>query len=321
MEHRVQHRRVQGLRPDALHEAAIDLDIVEGVFFQIDQRAVAGTEIVYRNLNIVLMQPGENLSGIFIAHHGAFGHFKHVAEMVIRHGGDPALNVLLKTLRRQMQRRKIQAHMGTGGNVGIEPVRIARHQLEQMTRQRNNQVQRLGVADKHIRRDKAFAWVVPAQQRFQPVGATAEGADQRLILDVKLAAFDAEQDLFVRTLVHRQQQPAAAAYQQRQQNAAQHDHLNIAHRYRIAIENKLQRIAVERQLHQRLRRQVALRDRNRLPAGERAVLRHQRHAGNFRMIRGQQLIGRQVKVDGGEHAGLHALRIAQPESEDRLAGL
>ncbi len=90
-----------------------------------------------------------------------------------------------------------------------------------MLGQRNNQVLRFGVADKYIGRDHTFNRVSPAQQRFNAIGFAVVCRYQRLILNVKLTAPDAEQDFTSRSLMQRQQQPADCGNQQRQQQAGQ----------------------------------------------------------------------------------------------------
>ncbi len=103
-QHGVKHRRGYGFGADTLHKAAIDFQVVERIFFQVDQRAMASAEIIDGNLEIVFMQPGEDFAGVFLPHHGALGDFKYIVKMIGGHTGDPRLHVAAKTGRCQMLR-------------------------------------------------------------------------------------------------------------------------------------------------------------------------------------------------------------------------
>ena len=84
LQHGIEYRRGQAIRTDTLNKTAIDFQIIKVITFQIDQRAVTGTEIINGDMDLLLMQPVKQFSNVFLAHHGSLGDLKHVSKVVRR---------------------------------------------------------------------------------------------------------------------------------------------------------------------------------------------------------------------------------------------
>ncbi|MNV58239.1 hypothetical protein D3C71_1506020 [compost metagenome] len=58
-QHGIQNRRSDRFRTDGIHKTAIDFEVIHREAFQINQRAVASTKIIYRNFKAFMVQPFE----------------------------------------------------------------------------------------------------------------------------------------------------------------------------------------------------------------------------------------------------------------------
>ncbi|MNN96781.1 hypothetical protein D3C81_2158230 [compost metagenome] len=58
-QHGIQHRRRDRFRTNGVHKTAIDFQVIHREPLQINQRAVAGTKIIYRDFKAFMMQPFE----------------------------------------------------------------------------------------------------------------------------------------------------------------------------------------------------------------------------------------------------------------------
>lgn len=83
-DHRIQHRRGDRVLADGVDEATVDLQVIHGEALKIDQRAVPGAKIVYRDLDALFVQPVKLRQRALFFHHAALGDFKHQREVIAR---------------------------------------------------------------------------------------------------------------------------------------------------------------------------------------------------------------------------------------------
>ena len=83
-QHGIKHRRGDGFCPNGVNETPVNFDVVHGEVLKIDQRAVAGTEIINRYLKPFVVQPFEQIVGFTVIEHVALGNFQHQLEVIRR---------------------------------------------------------------------------------------------------------------------------------------------------------------------------------------------------------------------------------------------
>src|SRR5690606_17253735 len=177
--------------PGAVHEAAVDLELVEGDVPQLHQGRVAGAEVVDGQADVLEPEAGEDIQGgDAVAHQPALGDFQHQPRQGHRVAGGGGGDEVGKLQRRQVVHRQVD------GDVELEvpgtPLpHLGKGHRQHLAGEVVDQAVVLGEANELIGPHQPVHGVLPAHQGLDPHDVAAGEVYHRLVVIDQLATGDA----------------------------------------------------------------------------------------------------------------------------------
>ena len=169
--------------PEAGHEAAVDLELMDRQRAQVREARIAGSEVVERDTYPRFVERGECGDCVLgIGDQEALGDLERERASGNRREklGEPGHEVRLRELASR--------HVDGDREVGVV-MQPAQRVLEHAPAQRDDQSRVLGERDEVAGRDEPELGMVPAHERFERHRRPGANVDDRLVVDDQLVAF------------------------------------------------------------------------------------------------------------------------------------
>ena len=169
-----------------MHEALVDLELVEGEAAQIEQAGIAGSEIVERKLHAERLEAEHReLGGVYVAEQGAFGDFELKTVRVEAGLRQDALHDVDEISAAELQRGDVDRDRDPRPRLAVE-TGAAQHPFAEV----DDQARVLGDGDELSGRNLAADRVRPAAERFHRDDRLAAVVDDGLVGDPQLVLLD-----------------------------------------------------------------------------------------------------------------------------------
>ncbi|MCY1276714.1 hypothetical protein D9M70_253820 [compost metagenome] len=175
----------------AVDEAAVDLQHVDGELLEVVERGIAGAEVIHRHRQAEALQPGEGLHRLGdVAHQDAFGQLQLQAGRrragLVEDVGDARAQLAVGELaRRQVHRDLRHPHL-----LPVPDLELAAGLAQQPVADLGDQAELLQHRHELRRGDQPAARVLPAQQRLGAGQAAAVAGELRLVVQGELVLLD-----------------------------------------------------------------------------------------------------------------------------------